>query len=360
MDATSVSKPSLPLTFGLEFEHILAFHSSILLPLLPPGTEIIKSIPRSTRLALRQTTSQYLLTRPTYNSWALTSPTDYTSPFGDDWHNQCLKEHGMRGYADEILRLEQALLRSAGCEDNIVIHNGKGKIKHFNKWHLVTDTSLVGATPEELSAILDTHKPSAIKEDWDSAPVELVSRVLSLDDSASFAEIENMLAFLRGGEKNHHRHQAFTDQWCGLHVHIGTRTGFTLPLLQHLAYILIIYEPILSTLHPASRRPGHRNAEQDLVSNREAFYEEPDFSDVDWDAVDVDGLDSGYASDDDGCGVLLEFPYRKKDDEEEQQRKEDEAFELRMQKRARELVFKQGMTVEGLCGLMSGNQKGRV
>ncbi|KAI4113280.1 MAG: hypothetical protein LQ338_008206, partial [Usnochroma carphineum] len=106
----SASSPTLPLTFGLEFEHILAFHSSLLLPHLPAGTAIIKHLTPSTRLALRQTTSQYLLTRPRYNGWGLTSATDYPSPFGPDWHNKCLEEHGCRGYADEALNIERDIL----------------------------------------------------------------------------------------------------------------------------------------------------------------------------------------------------------------------------------------------------------
>ncbi|KAL9003668.1 MAG: hypothetical protein Q9188_003467, partial [Gyalolechia gomerana] len=369
---TSVSASPMPLTFGLEFEHILLFHSSLLLPHLAHGTEIKKALPHVTRLALRQTTSQYQLSRPIYNGWGLTSPTDYTSPFGDGWHNDCLEQYGVRGYADEILRVEKMILeKRMGKESNVAVHDGRGKMKNFENWHLVTDTSLVGATPEELSSLLaattittttpsndtDTHTHIDIDiEEWDSSPVELVSRVLPLDyynAEASFHEINTMLTHLLGSNDTLHR--AFTDQHCGLHIHIGIPTGFSLPLLQHLAYILTIYEPALSSLHPAWRRPGHKGAEVDLRGNREAFYEEPDFSAVDWESWDLEmeidggGRDSGYASreDDDGGdvddGVVLDFPFPKDGEGREWDGDgyvdvddEDERFELAIQRKARE------------------------
>lgn len=283
--SSPISSDPLPLTFGIEVEHILAFHSSILTPHLPAGTAIIKDLALSIRLNLRQTTSQYLLTRPQYNGWALTAPTDYPSPFGSGWHNKCLEVHGCRGYADEILRMEQAILKAQGKD--VTVHDGQGKMQDFSTWHLTTDTSLVGATPAQLASVI-IEIDSA---EWDSAPLELVSPPLALDDPASFAEIEAILGIIRGGEEERKLYKAFTDPYCGLHVHIGlppsssSERHFRLGLLQHLAYITVIYEHVLSELHPASRRPGHAFASTDLASNRDMFYEEPDYAGVDWDAV---------------------------------------------------------------------------
>ncbi|KAL8933676.1 MAG: hypothetical protein Q9211_005646, partial [Gyalolechia sp. 1 TL-2023] len=201
--AASAWTPSAPLalTFGLEVEHILLFHSSLLLPHLAPDTQIRKTISESTRLALRQTTSQYELSRPRYNGWGLTSPTTYTSPFGDGWHNDCLERYGVRGYADEIMRVEKRILeKGMPNEGEVTVHDGRGKMKNFENWHLVTDSSLVGATPEELSALL-AATPDTDVGHWDSSPVELVSRVLALDArsaDASFGEINTMLALLLG------------------------------------------------------------------------------------------------------------------------------------------------------------------
>ncbi|KAI4279534.1 MAG: hypothetical protein L6R38_005009, partial [Xanthoria sp. 2 TBL-2021] len=314
----------IPLTFGIELEHILAFHSSLLTPLIPANTWIAKHIPHDTSMRLRQTTYIYQLSRPKYYGWGLTAPTNYRSPFGSEWHNQCIIDHGYRGYADEILRMEQAIFNDRN--QHVVVHDGDGKMQEFGKWYLTTDTSLVGASPEELASMVGEDR--ARTGEWDSGPVELVSRVLDVDAASSFSEVAEMFEILNAGHSGKTKYKAFADQWCGLHVHIGLppspqpsvalsksspnsneeNSTLPLPLLQHLAYITIIYEPILSLLHPPNRRPDHPNAQTDLLSNREGFYAEPDYSAIDWDAVP--DPDSGYATDesDDIYEVTLKFP----------------------------------------------------
>lgn len=162
-----------------------------------------------------------------------------------------------------------------------------------------------------------------------------MSRVLDVDAADSFSEVAEMFELLNAGHTGRTKYKAFADQWCGLHVHIGlpptpqpsvalSNSGldsnegnhtFALPLLQHLAYITIIYEPVLSLLHPSNRRPDHPNGQIDLLGNREGFYAEPDYSTIDWDAVP--DPDSGYASDESGESgqAILRFPtdpqYRK-------------------------------------------------
>ncbi|KAL8725274.1 MAG: hypothetical protein Q9181_006474, partial [Wetmoreana brouardii] len=394
----ATSSPPLPLTFGLEFEHLLAFHESLLTPLLPPNTRIIKPIPYSSRIALRRAPEQYLLTRPQYIGWALTSPSSYPSLFGTDWHNECLQKYGYRGYADEILRLEKKILEQSGCD--AVVHDDKGKMRNFEKWHLTTDSSLVGATAKELASALGDRNDEEGLGEWDSSPVELVSRVLPLDEEeASFTEIAHFLSALKPSSSltatatNEDKFKTFTTPWCGLHVHIGLppsnspnncNFSFPLPLLQHLAYITIIYEPVLSSLHPRTRRPGNRDTEMDLDSCRGPFYEEPGFAAVDWDAVDVEwgtsDEDSAYASDASWKSVGLKFPAPAKEKREEEAKEkteqrvnlqeaaagwsdedEDLAFELRLRKRARKLIFEKDITLEKLCDLMSeGGSKGCV
>ena len=318
----------ISLTFGIELEHVLAFHASLLTPLIPADTWIAKQIPHDKRIRLCQTTYIYQLSRPKYHGWGLTAPTSYPSPFGSKWHTQCILDHGYRGYADEILRMEQAIFNDKN--QHVVVHDGEGKMQQFGKWYLTTDTSLVGASPEELASIVGEDK--AETGEWDSGPVELVSRVLDVDAANSFSEVAEMFELLNAGQTGKTKYKAFTDQWCGLHVHIGLPPSpqpsvalsnssldgnegngtFALPLLQHLAYITIIYEPILSLLHPPNRRPDHPNGQIDLLGNREGFYAEPDYSTIDWDAVP--DPDSGYASDESG-ETILRFPtdpqYRK-------------------------------------------------
>ncbi|KAL8915740.1 MAG: hypothetical protein Q9172_006704, partial [Xanthocarpia lactea] len=328
----STTASPIPLSFGIELEHVLAFHSTLLAPLLPANNRIIRHIPYQKRLRLRQTTSLYQRTRPSYHSWGVTTATTYPSPFEADWHNRCLAELGYRGYADEILRMEQQIFLNH--EKEVVVHDGCGKMQKFGKWYLTTDTSLVGARPKELAAIV---KDDAVKpREWDSGPVELVSRVLDVDDEASFQEIGEMFGILTAGAKARRRYRAFTDQWCGLHVHIGLPTTsirsskiaseskdhinsedntIPLPVLQHLAYITVVNEPIISLLHPPNRRPSHANAKTDLLGNRDEFFAEPDYSRIDWDLISLNydsQSDSGYNS---GCGsggsyaeATLKFP----------------------------------------------------
>ncbi|KAI4183188.1 MAG: hypothetical protein L6R41_005534 [Letrouitia leprolyta] len=460
ISTTSISSNPIPLTFGLEFEHILLFHSSFLQALLPPGTQIQKSLPYDTRFDIRQTTSQYQLSRPVYNGWALTSPTTYPSPFGNDWHNECIQRYGVRGYADEGLRMEKAVLER-GSREKVNVHNGKGKMKDFSRWHLVTDTSLIGLTEEEIAATLNDLGTAAIRgndnvnfhdndidtQDWDSSPVELVTRVFRLDDNdddddddddrvteASFAEINTMVNCLnpvlsypshRYLDQQHidhlrqrqARHLSTVSPHCGLHVHIGTLLpdGFPLPLLQHLAYILTIYEPVLSSLHPVWRRPGHEGAEVDLRGNRECFFEEPaynytddsDFEDGDdrwrdedqgWERNEMEkevgdrGRDSGYGSDafcheeekEKKKGVRMPIPITtcnnkaagcngEEEEEEEQEEQEKEkqraaaeeeaeslAFELRIRAKARSTIFHPSTTIDSLVSTLSGVEKGKL
>ncbi|KAI4242516.1 MAG: hypothetical protein LQ352_007217, partial [Teloschistes flavicans] len=337
MATFTASQYPLSLTFGIEIEHLLAFHTCTLYPHLQPETRIIKQLPEHTRIDIRQVTNEYSLTRPLYLGWALTEPSVYPSVWGHDWRNQCLQDHGCRGYADEVLHMEAKILREKGLD--VTVHKGKGKIADFDRWHLTTDTSLVSALPEELAAVIGVEKAAC--GEWDSGPVELVSRVLPVDNPASYAEIE--------------------------------QPTFSLPLLQHLAYITVIYEPVLSSLHPKHRRPGHPDTGMDLGSCRSAFYEEPDFSNIDWAALDVDTADeedwswgnrdgeqqTGAGAGnrqakkapwarDGGCyissPVAGKFPTPPPPPATSVD--EDLAFETRLRRKARKVVFQRGMTLE--------------
>ncbi|KAL9007324.1 MAG: hypothetical protein Q9173_007369, partial [Seirophora scorigena] len=389
--------------------HILAFHSSLLLPHLPPNTLIIKDLPPPTRESLRQTSTQYLWTRSQYNGWGLTSPSTYPLPRGPGFHNECLAKHGCRGYADEALKMERAILLSGPTGTEAVIHAEEEKRRDFARWYLTTDHSLVGATREELAAVIGGPK-AAESGEWDSAPLELVSPPFALDEEAGLEEIAAVLKAVRGG-KDDDLHRAFTDEWCGFHVHIGLppksssssscneEASFPLPVLQHLAYITTVYEPAISSLHPPSRRPDRDATGMDLASNRDLLLPEPDFAGVDWDAVEA-VYDSGYASSDDDLEGLcsLDLPLTKKnrappttttttpiipttasfttttttaeeeaaaaaaaEEEEKEEADKDDAYERRIQQRARDLLFAPGQTLKGLCDVMSsGGQRGRV
>jgi hypothetical protein len=62
------------------------------------------------------------------------------------------------------------------------------------------------------------------------------------------------------------------DDSCGFHVHVGLPDGEALPIraLQHIAYILVVYEEQIGRLHD----PKRRNRQEEIKSNREAFLAE--------------------------------------------------------------------------------------
>ena len=118
--------------------------------------------------------------------------------------------------------------------------------------------------------------------DWDAHPIELVSRIL-LFYPESLNEISDFLTRLVGTPFS--QHAPFTKEWCGTHVHVrlpmpaNPQTGalpptFTLPTLQHLAYILVMYEKAIMTLFPQSRRADPTDNPLELQTNLDKFYEE--------------------------------------------------------------------------------------
>jgi hypothetical protein len=98
---------------------------------------------------------------------------------------------------------------------------------------------------------------------------ELISRVLKAPTqlgsfhqftrAPSMHEIACYLRAIRGGPDD--RWGAFVNESCGFHVHVARvpdaaneDAQIPLPVLQHLAYILVQYEDLISSLHPPSRR----------------------------------------------------------------------------------------------------------
>ncbi|KAI4161607.1 MAG: hypothetical protein LQ342_004748 [Letrouitia transgressa] len=383
------------LTFGVEIEHVLVFHSSLLRPHLPPSTLIIRDLSLNTRLALRDTSQQYNATRPYYNGWAFTSPSTY--PYDKENRQRCLQTHGCRGYADEALKLEQQIFSDKAASVDVDVDAGEEyetesdvdaseedetefvvEPMSFERWHLTRDNSLTGLDASELKSVLERHGIIRNEDeedenlwdwDWDSSGLELVSRVLPLSD-LGFRELEDALAVLNNnaaaaaadGEQSK-KYIAATNRFCGLHVHVGlphpdasypslahgdpaavVPPTFALKTLQHLALLLAVFEPHITALHAPHRAPGG----VDLRSNRESFLQEPE--------EHVDEDDSGYASGDSGADAEASFDLEKLHGMSLSPSKEEEEAikeEQQLRKRARDAIFADGMTVEALTDLMS-------
>ena len=163
--------------------------------------------------------------------WGLTTPTAYPAERDDTGFQEQLEtdlsKYGYRAYGGEILHIARTILPKG-----VKVHDSftwEKRYTDFSHWHLAHERGLVGVDIEDLTQRLDKlskargpadlanmlKRPSMAK-DWDSHPLELVSRVLPYN-STSIAEIHRHLTALRGGPM----HFAFATQHCGLHVHVG-------------------------------------------------------------------------------------------------------------------------------------------
>lgn len=108
--------------------------------------------------------------------------------------------------------------------------------------------------------------------------MELVSPILHKHPE-TFTELTAILNTLKGTDDD--VHGAFVTEQCGMHIHVGLppidgranfeNAKFDLATLQHLAYILVMYESAISTVHPRYRRQGSPAAAVEIQSNVDAF-----------------------------------------------------------------------------------------
>ena len=278
-------------TFGIEVECVLAFHETHLAG-LKTHSAIVKHIPEAVRRKLNQVSQHYLdddarhhdPSRQMYMGWGLTAPTEYpaerdNSGFQNHFETH-LAQYGYRAYGGEVLQIAQTLLPK-GVEVHDSFHSRKYHAD-FSHWHLTHERGLVGVDKEDLTQRLDGlsspsssgatskrgyranifKRPNMVAEEWDTHPLELVSRVLPYD-SASIAEIHQHLRALKEGPM----HFAFATKHCGLHVHVGlpvpakyVRAFLSFFLSFLLAISLIPYSeknqisPYLTPFHPLPQK----------------------------------------------------------------------------------------------------------
>ena len=141
----------------------------------------------------------------------------------------------------------------------------------YTLWRVTSDHS-ISTKSDVISTLLpDKTEPDEVCK-WSTKGVELVSRVLPVPapglyetSHPSLQEIGEYLKALKGEPTA--PYGAYTNESCGLHIHIGVDLAqspeglVSLPLdvVQHLAYILVQFEPIISSLFPVQRR-GHRGS----------------------------------------------------------------------------------------------------
>jgi len=250
------------LSFGIEIELLFAFQEQLIVNVLKrkhPAASVIKNLTRAQQDACRP--KQY--PRNPYNSWALlnagTNPTtlrtSVTTPEGE-----------IRAYLDEPMELVSEIL-AATVEHKINNPVNDGAIPDYSTWNIGSDNSIVALPSSKKAEALDGR----IKDpaDWDTFGLELISPPHT-DISTAEEEVSAILSKLRGTPES--TFGILLDDSCGLHVHVGLSDGEALPIrtLQHIAYMLVVYEEQIGLLHD----PKRRNRQEEIKSNRKAFLAE--------------------------------------------------------------------------------------
>lgn len=269
MSTASMINDGYHLCFGVEFECILAFHEQLLMDQLGATKDDIR---KDLSQDVRKNMSFHFDRKLDYMGWGLIPPprfppVEFDNDSRSHWIN-ILARDGSRPYAGEVLHIASRVLSG-----DVRVHDHLTKnFTAFDKWHLANDTTLQGVSKDMLKEQLEDRLKDDRKDiaDWDNHPIELVTRVLPYGEE-SFEEIDGYLKSLKGN--SHSRHKAFVTDHCGLHVHVGRPPGlnFALETLQHLAYMTVVLEPSIGTLHPKYRHDNILNPQPDLLSNREIF-----------------------------------------------------------------------------------------
>ncbi|OAG37746.1 hypothetical protein AYO21_07989 [Fonsecaea monophora] len=280
--------------FGIELEFVLAFREDLLESIISKynlDADIIKTLADYEHRSLIE--HDNIGTNPSYEcrwrhpSWALHVPeTDivcnsklHKGMFFSRVRNG---KQWIRRYVAEPLLIAQDRLDKQGLLSNVVgwvepdpcnrdsheaskitlpNHNStdekallRTSLIDYTEWTLTNDHTVVGALRSQLRDHLISQ---GVTEDdvskWDSYGVEMISPVFELERKReAFTQIEKYLGGLVSKETS-----ILESVWASAHVHIGfnfsSAKDIPILLLQHLAYILVLHEDLLSKCHPRSR-----------------------------------------------------------------------------------------------------------
>ena len=308
-------KTSLPAsTFGVELELVLAFNEDQLEYILSKyniDAEIVRDPTEYEHGQLMTTDRSDPICshqkRFLYPSWALhVTDEDLTSRKRLDLDMFCTRRTNgrsrLRRCIMEPLLIAKDRLDEGGLPVNAVgwagtnTHSGTNKTQNvpfpteastdetvmltkakldYSRWSLTNDHTLPGVLRSQLERHLTGRN---VHEDahpsWDSYGMELVSPIFELQKKQeAFTEIGRYLEAVNGDSTS-----LLESIWGSIHVHIGweIETAEDMPVLslQHLAYILVLHEDLLSKCHPRSRSG---------VPLAEEVIEEPKIEDFDED-----------------------------------------------------------------------------
>ncbi|KIW26470.1 uncharacterized protein PV07_09563 [Cladophialophora immunda] len=144
------------------------------------------------------------------------------------------------------------LLPNHDCTDERVVL--RKSMIDYTEWTLTNDHTVIGVLRSQLREHLLAR--GFTQDDvpkWDSYGMEMISPVFELGrKTEAFSQVGKYLRALISTETS-----ILESVWASAHVHIGF--NFSHPdqmpilLLQHLAYILVLHEDLLSKCHPRSR-----------------------------------------------------------------------------------------------------------
>ncbi|KAJ9606492.1 hypothetical protein H2200_009453 [Cladophialophora chaetospira] len=287
-------KPPVHAThFGVEFELIFAFKEELLRSVLSqycPEAELFKSLTDYDHRQILSTTHDdpfpIVACRSRYPSWVLHVPeTDLISQkrLDLDMFSAHIKngKHKLRRLIMEPLIVAKNKLEAEGLGSNVVGWMGcdendsdkphesmafpaedsedpavmlRQPKADYSKWTLTNDYTLLGVLRSQLRKHLNSCQ---VLEDelaaWDTYGLEIISPIFELQRKGeALAECGRYLDALCGKESS-----ILRSIWCSTHVHIGfnldSPEDMPVLTLQHLAYILIPHEDLISKCHPRSR-----------------------------------------------------------------------------------------------------------
>lgn len=172
----------------------------------------------------------------------------------------------IRAYINEPLELVSEILAST-IEHKIDNPVDCGAILDYSTWSFSSDDSIIALPSSKKARTLDGRIKDP--DGWDTFGLELISPPHT-DVSTSKEEVIGILSKLRGNPES--SFGILLDDSCGFHVHVRLPDCEVLPIrsLQHIAYILVVYEEQIGLLHD----PKRRNRQEEIKSNREAFLAE--------------------------------------------------------------------------------------
>ncbi|KAG9957427.1 hypothetical protein KCU61_g9142, partial [Aureobasidium melanogenum] len=250
------------ITFGLEYELKLRVTASQLRQELQsdPTTKNIEVVTDAGQVRLSKVGPQYL--QNDYLNFAFRDNTSHpqrTTLVSKVTGEQC----EFRGYSTEALRIVQKRLQAVSGYEATAIYQGQGKQADFSSapLYLTHDASLNGLN--KAAKIATGLCTSDQADTTDFIGTEIVTAPRNSPQEAC-DEANKISSALRSDGLDY-----LIDDECAMHIHVGNQDGtrFNIKTLQHLAYLVLIYE------HEFARMtvPRKRGSDFETRSNRLDF-----------------------------------------------------------------------------------------